>query len=473
MPCTSVVPRWTCRVPSGWTCTWLPCSTTSSAWYSAGVCAVSRAGWPRMSYVRTATVASARSFPSFSSPKANRFSPTASSEVVISTCSVPVGGGASSAAAAPSRWAKHAATTSASVPRPATIDRRRLVPLSPGRLLHNDLPVLPRMRQADVVVVARLRKCDGRRAALHQHAGVPLASLHRRRRVREIADVGEGHRGPRLDANASRREAVFDVARPDLDRVDARDDRSGGPGDGLGWRRRPQRTQLSLQGEGPHRVTVGTALQLIAAGGNGDVLLAVHFIDHRGGVSPEARLEPPKLLTRPGIERQEIAIRLAAEDETAGGDRRATPAPDAVRRLVLPDGLVRLAVDGREGPAHRRADRRRLRPAGVAQSLLERVAESREGAGAHGAWYVEVARVRAVGHRRPVGAADPGWLHQHRSFPEGVEDTARLLVAMQQLGTLGHGRIADGDRLRLGRLLPGLLRHRALLDPDQGLAETQ
>src|SRR5439155_12233019 len=44
------------------------------------------------------------------------------------------------------------------------------------------------------------------------------------------------------------------------------------------------------------------------------------------------------------------------------------------------------------------------------------------------------------------------------------------LVTGQQLGALGYGRVAQGDRLRLGRLLSRLLRHRALFDPDQGLA---
>src|SRR5262245_48155849 len=116
-----------------------------------------------MSYVRTATLASARSFPSFMSPKANRFSPTASSDVVIKTWSAPVAGGAVSAADGASRWATLAPkSASASVPRAATIDRRRL--------LHNDLPVLPRVRQTDVVVVARLSEGDGRDAALRQDA---------------------------------------------------------------------------------------------------------------------------------------------------------------------------------------------------------------------------------------------------------------------------------------------------------------
>ena len=89
--------------------------------------------------------------------------------------------------------------------------------------------------------------------------------------------------------------------------------------------------------------------------------------------------------TRLGIERQEIAIGLATEDESTGRDRRATPATDAVGCLVLPGDLVRLAVNRGERPAHRRADRRRLRPADVALPEHELVTVAPKRAGAHGA----------------------------------------------------------------------------------------
>src|SRR5207244_12472627 len=48
--------------------------------------------------------------------------------------------------------------------------------------------------------------------------------------------------------------------------------------------------------------------------------------------------------------------------------------------------------------------------------------------------------------------------------------TPGLSTLSPLVGALGHGRLADGKWLRLGRLLPRLLRHGALLDADQGFA---
>src|SRR5207247_5853031 len=115
----------------------------------------------------------------------------------------------------------------------------------------------------------------------------------------------------------------------------------GGPTNGRWWRRRPEGGQLSLQGKGPHRVTVCTALQSVATSSDGDVLLAVHLVDNGRCVSPKAGLEPPQLLTRLRIQREEVAIRLAPKDEPTGRDTR--PSPEAVRRLVLPNDFVRRA----------------------------------------------------------------------------------------------------------------------------------
>ena len=52
----------------------------------------------------------------------------------------------------------------------------------------------------------------------------------------------------------------------------------------------PQRTELPLQGEHPHGVAIGAALELIAAGRNGNEFFAVDLIDHgwRVGASPPA-----------------------------------------------------------------------------------------------------------------------------------------------------------------------------------------
>src|SRR3989454_9637980 len=272
---------------------------------------------------RTAPLASARSLWSFRRPKASRFWPTTSSDVVSRTCSPSVAGGAIWAAGR-SRQAKQTAR-SPSATTPAMRDGRRRA--RPARsLLHNDLAVLPGGWQTDIEVVTRLIEGDGLRAAFDQHPGVPLAPFHRRRRVWQIADVGEGHGGARLDPNARRPEAVLHVVGAHPDRVGVRDDRSRGPGDGLRKRRRPQRPHLSLQRERPHRVAVGAALELVAARGDGDVLLAVYFVDHRRRVGAEAGLEPPQLLPRLCVESEEVAVGLAAEDQAAGRNVR-TAAP--------------------------------------------------------------------------------------------------------------------------------------------------
>src|SRR2546426_9635584 len=299
---------------------------------------------------RTAPLASARSLWSFRRPKASRFWPTTSSDVVSRTCSPSVAGGAIWAAGR-SRQAKQTAR-SPSATTPAMRDGRRRA--RPARsLLHNDLAVLPGGWQTDIEVVTRLIEGDGLRAAFDQHPGVPLAPFHRRRRVWQIADVGEGHGGARLDPNARRPEAVLHVVGAHPDRVGVRDDRSRGPGDRLGWGRWPQRTQLSLQRERPHRVAIRAALQLVTPGRDHDELLTVHFIDHGRGVSPETGLESPQLLARLGVEREDVAVGLPAEDEAPGGDRRTAATADPVRGLVLPGDLVRLAVDRRERPGHR------------------------------------------------------------------------------------------------------------------------
>src|SRR5438876_9634800 len=346
----------------------------------------------------------------------------------------------------------------------------RARPVTRTRSLHDDLPVHPRMRRADVVVDPRLGEGDGLRQARRNDTGVPVALLPRRRAVRQVAHVREVQRAPRLDPYAARHEAVLHVVAAHLDRVDAGRDRPDGPGDGRRRGRRPQRPDLPLQREGPDRVAVGAPRQLIAAGRDHDELLAIHLVDDGRRIRAEAGLEAPQLLTRLGVDREEVAVGLATEYEAAGRDRRAAATADAVRRLVLPGDLVRLAVDRGERAAHLGPDRRRLRAADVALADEELVAVAREGAGADGPGDVEVARVGAVRHRRPVRSAQARGLHDHRVFPEDLEDAAGLLVGRHRLGTLRHGRVALGVRLRLRRLLPRLLRHRPLLDADQRLA---
>src|SRR6267143_1809771 len=414
-----------------------------------------------MSYSRSATSPAARRLPSLSRPKANRLRPTTSSEVVIIGCSDPATAGNSSPAVAgdAGRRMPMARTTTTGILR-----------ITRTRLFHDDLPVHPGMRCADVVVVPRLREGDGLRLAVRNHTGIPVALLPRRRPVRQVADVREVQRAAHLDPDAGRHVAELHVVAAHLDGVDAGRDRPDGPGDGRRRGRRPQRPDLPLQREGPDRITVGAALQLIAAGRDHDELLAIHLVDDGRRIRAEAGLEAPQLLTRLGVDREEVAVGLATEDEAAGRDRRAAATADAVRRLVLPGDLVRLAVDRGERASHLDPDRRRLRAADVALADEELVAVAREGAGADGLGDVEVARVGAVRHRRPVRSAQARRLHDHRVFPEDLEDASGLLVARHRLGTLRHGRVALRVRLRLRRLLPRLLRHRPLLDADQRCA---
>src|SRR6266850_1459265 len=261
------------------------------------------------------------------------------------------------------------------------------------RLFHDDLPVHPGMRRADIVVVPRLREGDGLRLAVRNHTGIPVALLPRRRPMRKVADVREVQRAARLDTDAAGHEAVLHVVAAHLDRVDAGRDRPDGPGDGRRRGRRPQRPDLPLQREGPDRITVGAALQLIAACCDHDELLALHLVDDGWRIRAEAGLEAPQLLARLGVDREEVAVGLATKYEAAGRDRRAPATADAVRRLMLPGDLVGLAVDRGERAAHLGPDRRRLRAADVALADEEFVAVAREGAGADGPGEVEVARV--------------------------------------------------------------------------------
>src|SRR5271166_929235 len=337
--------------------------------------------------------------------------------------------------------------------------------------LHDDLPVHPGMRRTDVVVDPRLHEADSLRLAFGQSAGGPLALLERRGIVRQIADIGEGHRGPGLDPRACRPVGVFHVVVADFDRVGRGRDRSDRPSNVRRRRRSPQRTQLPFQREGPDGVAIRAALELIAAGRDGDVLLAVDLVDHRRCVGAETGLESPQLLAGLGVERQKIAVGFAAEDKAAGGYRRTTAAADAVRRFVLPGDLVGLRVDRRERAGHRRADWRGLRAADIALPAYVLVAVTRERAGAHRPRHIEIAGVGAVRHRRPVGAADPRWLDQHRGLPKRLEDAADLVISGRRLvDALRHGRVADRVGLRFGGLLPWLLRNRAFLNADQRLS---
>src|SRR5207302_7653778 len=105
------------------------------------------------------------------------------------------------------------------------------------------------------------------------------------------------------------------------------------------------------------------------------------LVDRWRGVGPKPGLEPPQFFTGFGIYRQKIAVGLAAENKAAGRRRRPAPLTDAIGGFVLPNDLVGVAADSSKGAAHRRADRRRLGPAGIALPELVGIAVAGKGAG--------------------------------------------------------------------------------------------
>src|SRR6202158_5609008 len=94
-----------------------------------------------------------------------------------------------------------------------------------GDLLHDHLPIHPRMRRADVVVDAGLADRDVFLLALREPAGAPLADWQCGRIVRDVADIAERHGGAGFDPRPRRREGVLGIAAADLDRISADCDR--------------------------------------------------------------------------------------------------------------------------------------------------------------------------------------------------------------------------------------------------------
>src|SRR5438309_5729911 len=165
----------------------------------------------------------------------------------------------------------------------------------------------------------------------------------------DIADIGEGHRGSGLYTRTARPKRIFDIVIADLDLVDPVRDWPCGSGDFLRSGRRPQRTQLPFQREYPHRIAVCAQLRLIAASRDCDILVSVYLINRGRGIGSEAGLEPPQLFACLGIDREEVAVGLAAEDKAAGRRRRPAPLTDTIGSLVLPDDIVGVAADCGEG----------------------------------------------------------------------------------------------------------------------------
>src|SRR6202040_3749684 len=111
--------------------------------------------------------------------------------------------------------------------------RLRRPPTPPSfSLLDYDLPIHPRVRCADVEVCPRFGEGDGLRFPLIEWAGIPIADfalVERGRRVRNVPDIGEGHRCPGLDPSAGRPIGILDIVVANLDLVDPVRDRAAGP----------------------------------------------------------------------------------------------------------------------------------------------------------------------------------------------------------------------------------------------------
>src|SRR6516225_4222903 len=120
-------------------------------------------------------------------------------------------------------------------------------------------------------------------------------------KVPHYAVLTEPRSGPKLRID------VDDAVHPRVDRADVIMGAGRGKGDAL-------------------RLALGAALDRVAAGDDRNVLFAVHLVDDRRGVRAEPGLELPQDVAGPGVERDEIAVRLAAQEEAARRHRRTTAA---------------------------------------------------------------------------------------------------------------------------------------------------
>src|ERR1700740_2144539 len=86
-------------------------------------------------------------------------------------------------------------------------------------LLDDDLPLPPRMRDADGIIGSGFREGDRLRLALLQRPGIPVALLKRGCRVLDVTDIGEGDHGPGLNPSTGGAIRILDVVVADLDRI--------------------------------------------------------------------------------------------------------------------------------------------------------------------------------------------------------------------------------------------------------------
>src|SRR5712692_4100042 len=121
--------------------------------------------------------------------------------------------------------------------------------------------------------------------------------------------------------------------------------------DGVAENKRPPSGGLrgsrgSGQGEYHHAVAALEVDLGIAARRDGDVLLALHRVGHRGQIDAGPGLVLPQQLSALGVQGLEQAVALAEEHQSPGGGERA--ADERLLGVVLPRDLAGVDVDRRE-----------------------------------------------------------------------------------------------------------------------------
>src|SRR5271170_3860157 len=110
------------------------------------------------------------------------------------------------------------------------------------------------------------------------------------------------------------------------------------------FRTRGYRRGQFEDGEG---IAIGKSHLEVSAGGDRDVLLAIHLVGDGRGVHAGPEVIAPDALAGLRVEGIEPAVAFAHEHEVPA--RGQNPADQGLRGLVLPGDLARLDIEGDEG----------------------------------------------------------------------------------------------------------------------------